>query len=231
MQQRCIADRKSGFRREGSYQYGHPVVVERRCSLLHSFDSPREEEEREDPCRDETTEQLPKKQANESMQQTARGTDNPPDHVPHEQEKGVPSRRAEVLPIDAHHDVGVPVQELDAFLQTPEAALHAAQQEFSKLVLSTWKTILQNDPDDLDQRQDQRAKSQGARVVPTQEDRGEDGVSRDVARLLEGPVGRDEVGAPEEQEEVVELEHDPVPVIDGLAAIEGKQALSVRTLS
>lgn len=40
--------------------------------------------------------------ANESMQQTARGTDNPPDHVPHEQEKGVPSRRAEVLPIDGY---------------------------------------------------------------------------------------------------------------------------------
>lgn len=38
-----------------------------------------------------------------------------------------------------HHDVGVPVKELNAFLQTPEAALHAAQQEFGKPVLSTWK--------------------------------------------------------------------------------------------
>lgn len=38
-----------------------------------------------------------------------------------------------------HHDVRIPVKELNAFLQTPEAALHAAQQEFGKPVLSTWK--------------------------------------------------------------------------------------------
>lgn len=39
-----------------------------------------------------------------------------------------------------HHDVGVPVEELDAFLQTPEATLHTGQQEFGKLVLGSWKT-------------------------------------------------------------------------------------------
>jgi len=72
---------------------------------------------------------------------------------------------------------------------------------------------------------------------------GEDGVGGDVVRLLVGPVvrgegprqghltqGRHEVGAPEEQEDVVELEHDQVLVVDALAAVERKQALGVRTL-
>lgn len=74
--------------------------------------------------------------------------------------------------------------------------------------------------------------------------RGEDGVGGDVHRLFEGPVvggegprqrdlaqGRDEVGAPEEEEHVVELEEDEVLVVEGLPAVEGKLALGVRTLS
>lgn len=36
-----------------------------------------------------------------------------------------------------HHDVGVPVEELDAFLQAPEATLHAGQHEFGKFVLGS----------------------------------------------------------------------------------------------
>uniref|UniRef100_A0A8C7YNT7 Uncharacterized protein n=1 Tax=Oryzias sinensis TaxID=183150 RepID=A0A8C7YNT7_9TELE len=187
-------------------------VVERRCSLLHSFDSPREEEKREDPCRKGKrlthtclSTELPKEQQ-EVRHFVQNGHPNPPDHVPHEQEEGVPSRGAEVLPVDSHHDVGVPVQELDAFLQTPEAALHAAQQEFSTFVLSTWRT--------------------------TGETKGES-KKRCMQMTCKGHLaqGRDEIGAPEEEEEVVELEHDPVPVVDGLAAVEGKQALCVRTLS
>uniref|UniRef100_A0A3B3ILD3 Uncharacterized protein n=1 Tax=Oryzias latipes TaxID=8090 RepID=A0A3B3ILD3_ORYLA len=174
-------------------------VVERRCSLLHSFDSPREEEKREDPCGDERKEAHEQQEVRHFVQN---GHPNPPDHVPHEQEEGVPSRGAEVLPVDSHHDVGVPVQELDALLQTPEAALHAAQQEFSTFVLSTWKT--------------------------TGETKAEQLSLRNAGHLAQG---RDEIGAPEEKEEVVELEHDPVSVVDGLAAVEGKQALCVRTLS
>ncbi|TNN33858.1 hypothetical protein EYF80_055981 [Liparis tanakae] len=74
--------------------------------------------------------------------------------------------------------------------------------------------------------------------------RGEDGVGGDVFGLLEGPVirgegpgqrdlaqGRHEVGAPEEEKDVVELEQDEVSVVERLPAVEGKQALGIRALS
>ena len=73
---------------------------------------------------------------------------------------------------------------------------------------------------------------------------GEDGVGGNITRLLEGPViwskgprqsdlaqGRHKVGAPEEQEDVVELEQDEILVVEGLSAVEGKQTLCIWTLS
>uniref|UniRef100_A0A3B4X2R6 Uncharacterized protein n=1 Tax=Seriola lalandi dorsalis TaxID=1841481 RepID=A0A3B4X2R6_SERLL len=119
-----------------------------------------------------------------------------------------------------HHDVGIPVKELDTFLQTPEAALHAAYRLLLMLNHLTFQLviqILQNDPDDLNHRQDQRAKSQGACVVSIQKDETR---GRNIIRLLEGPC-RHKVGAPEEQEDVVELEEDEIFVVDGLTTVEG----------
>uniref|UniRef100_A0A8D2M2C0 Uncharacterized protein n=1 Tax=Zonotrichia albicollis TaxID=44394 RepID=A0A8D2M2C0_ZONAL len=90
----------------------------------------------------------------------------------HPQEERVPRRGAEVGAGDPHHDVGVPVEELEEFLQAPEAALEAAQQELGKLVLAHPSTfqpvvqVLQDDPDHLHDGQDQRAEGQRARVVP-----------------------------------------------------------------
>uniref|UniRef100_A0A672JB38 Uncharacterized protein n=1 Tax=Salarias fasciatus TaxID=181472 RepID=A0A672JB38_SALFA len=207
-------------------------VVERRCSFFHSFDSSREEEERENPCTE-------KKNLNSETDTDLLS-----------KKESVPSRAAEILPIDCNledmKDNWVPLKELDAFLQTPEAALHAFQKKFSSLVLSLVIEILQKHPDDLDQRQDQGAERQGACVVSEQEEhteRGEDGVRRDVVRLFEGPVirgegpresdlaqSRHEVGTPEEEEDVVELKQDEVFVVDRLASVEGKQALCVWTL-
>uniref|UniRef100_A0A671XP07 Uncharacterized protein n=1 Tax=Sparus aurata TaxID=8175 RepID=A0A671XP07_SPAAU len=135
---------------------------------------------------------------------------------------------------------GISVQKLDTFLQTPEAALHVGHPVL-KLDLLTFQfviQVLQKHPDDLDQRQDQRAKSQGACVVSGQQEE-----TQANCELLEGPVIRGEsprqsdlaqgchkVGAPEEEEDVVELEQDEVLVVEGLPTIEGKQALCIRTL-
>uniref|UniRef100_A0AAY5KJ95 Uncharacterized protein n=1 Tax=Esox lucius TaxID=8010 RepID=A0AAY5KJ95_ESOLU len=122
----------------------------------------------------------------------------------------------------------------------PEAALKTAE---GPLTFQLLVQIFQQDSDDLNQRQDEGAKSQGASVVSGSAEGGEDRAGRDVVGLLEGPVvGREgpgqghlsqrrhEVGAPEEQEDVVELQHDEVLVVAGLPAVEGKQALGVRRM-
>uniref|UniRef100_A0A8C5CIH5 Uncharacterized protein n=1 Tax=Gadus morhua TaxID=8049 RepID=A0A8C5CIH5_GADMO len=191
-------------------------VVERRSGLLHSFDPSREEEEGANPCME--TRQLPQEEeevrhlaADGSINATTTAvhglTSDLPDDVPHEEEEGV--------------------------LQT---GLHLSST--FQLVVE----VLQQDPDDLHQGQDQRAERQGARVEPAA--RGEDGVGGDVFGLLEGPVvrgegpcqrhlpqRRHEVGAPEEEEEVVELQHDQVLVVERLAAVEREAALGVQGAS
>uniref|UniRef100_A0A674CQZ0 Uncharacterized protein n=1 Tax=Salmo trutta TaxID=8032 RepID=A0A674CQZ0_SALTR len=122
----------------------------------------------------------------------------------------------------------VSVEELDKFLQAPEAALQAAEQELGKAILEHHLTfqllvqVLQQNPDDLNQRQDEGAEGQGALSL----------LPEGSAKLLEGPVVGCEgpISTPEEEEHVVELEHDEVFMVVGLASVEGKQALGVRAL-
>lgn len=72
---------------------------------------------------------------------------------------------------------------------------------------------------------------------------GKDGVGWNIFGLFESPIiwgesprhcdlaqGCHKVGTPEEQENVVELEEDEVFVVEGLPAVEGKQALCTRAL-
>uniref|UniRef100_A0A8C8LL52 Uncharacterized protein n=1 Tax=Oncorhynchus tshawytscha TaxID=74940 RepID=A0A8C8LL52_ONCTS len=167
----------------------------------------------------------------------------------HEKEEGIFGRRAEVLQVHTnrwytHHNIGISIDEFDEFLQAPEAALETAQKELRALDL--WLTlelvvdVLQQNPDDLDDGEDERAKRQGTCVIPEQ---GKDGEGRHVVRLDEGPVvgGKGpsqghltqrchKVGTPEEQEDVVELQADQVLVVDRLSTVEGKQTLGVWAL-
>uniref|UniRef100_A0A8B9ICK0 Uncharacterized protein n=1 Tax=Anser brachyrhynchus TaxID=132585 RepID=A0A8B9ICK0_9AVES len=165
-----------------------------------------------------------------------------PDDVPHQQEEGVPGGGAEV---DPYHDVGVSIEELDKFFQAPEAALQAAQEELGKLPrFGTFQPVvqvLQGDPDDLDDGEDQRPEGERAGDVPERAaEGGEEGEGGHVVRFLEGPVVRGEgacqrhlpqrdhkVGEPEEHEDVEELEDDEVLVVRRLSPIEREEALGV----
>uniref|UniRef100_A0A663N593 Uncharacterized protein n=1 Tax=Athene cunicularia TaxID=194338 RepID=A0A663N593_ATHCN len=162
-----------------------------------------------------------------------------PDDVPHQQEERVPGRGAEVGAVDdAHHDVRVSVEEFDEFFQAPEAALQAAQEELGKLIICSWREVLQSDPDDLDDGQDQGA--EGEAVPERAAKGGEQGEGGHVVGFLEGPVVRSEgprqrhlaqrnheVGKPEEHEDVEELEDDEVLVVRRLAPVEREEALGV----
>uniref|UniRef100_A0A8D0DEV2 Uncharacterized protein n=1 Tax=Sander lucioperca TaxID=283035 RepID=A0A8D0DEV2_SANLU len=114
-----------------------------------------------------------------------------------------------------HNDVGISVDELDKFLQAPKAALHTAQQELGTLILGSL-TI------------DSRVTLYSKHTPERSPEGREDGEGRHVIRLDEGPVSRHEVGTPEEQEDVVELQADQVFVVRGLSAVEGKKAHGVR---
>uniref|UniRef100_A0A8C7X0L9 Uncharacterized protein n=1 Tax=Oryzias sinensis TaxID=183150 RepID=A0A8C7X0L9_9TELE len=138
-----------------------------------------------------------------------------------------------------HHDVGVPVQELDELLQTPEAALHAAQDETGTRVLCSCRTepsifSLTLNSDYLHQGQDQSSKRQGADVVPAGR---RETKHRDVARLVEGPVvggegarqralpqGNDKVDAPEKSDGVVDLQVEEVPLEEPLLIVGDEDA-------
>uniref|UniRef100_A0A8D2ZKJ9 Uncharacterized protein n=1 Tax=Scophthalmus maximus TaxID=52904 RepID=A0A8D2ZKJ9_SCOMX len=163
-----------------------------------------------------------------------------PDHVSHEEEEGISGGGNHT-----HHNVGISVEELDAFLQTPEAALQTAQQELGELVLVV--QILQQNPDDLNYGQNEGAERQTSCVIPTTRQRKPAGRKHweggHVAGLVEGPVVRgespgqrhlsqsdDEVSAPEEEEDVVELQGDQVLVVNRFSSVERKEALGVRAL-
>uniref|UniRef100_A0A8C7S3H6 Uncharacterized protein n=1 Tax=Oncorhynchus mykiss TaxID=8022 RepID=A0A8C7S3H6_ONCMY len=152
-------------------------------------------------------------------------------HKPHNEEFAQEQEEVCHLVQDSYptRSNSISVDELDEFLQAPEAALET-------LVVD----VLQQNPDDLDDGEDERAKRQGTCVIPEQ---GKDGEGRHVVRLDQGPVvgGKGpsqghltqrchKVGTPEKQEDIVELQANQVLVVDRLSTVEGKQTLGVWAL-
>lgn len=73
--------------------------------------------------------------------------------------------------MNGNHNVSILVEKFKNFLQTPETALAAAQDEFYDLVVLSifFKfgiDVLQNSPDQLDNGNDGCSKSQRTGVIP-----------------------------------------------------------------
>uniref|UniRef100_A0A0E9XMI4 Uncharacterized protein n=1 Tax=Anguilla anguilla TaxID=7936 RepID=A0A0E9XMI4_ANGAN len=171
----------------GANHHSHnwdPVIVESGGLVFNGTYPPRKEDECHD-SHNPNNQKLAKKQ-----QKVCNFVQNRhPKEVPHQEEKGIPGRRAEVFPINRDHDVGVSVQELDEFFQTPEATLQTGQHKLCTLVLGSFELlvqVLQHDPDHLHNGEDEGPESQGASVVPEGPPQGgQDGVCRNVVGLLE----------------------------------------------
>uniref|UniRef100_A0A8C1MA74 Uncharacterized protein n=1 Tax=Cyprinus carpio TaxID=7962 RepID=A0A8C1MA74_CYPCA len=169
-----------------------------------------------------------------------------PYDVPHEQRESILSGHTERGLV--YHDVSVPVDELDEFLQTPEAAFEAAHDEAerSSLTFELVVQILQNDPDHLHQRENQSLiclACCASRVLPQRSHEGLDQRECwDICRFAEGPVIRaecsgecavtqsdDEVDAPQERKHVIDLQVKEVPLEQTLCVIVNEDAACRRT--
>uniref|UniRef100_A0A3Q2HS84 Uncharacterized protein n=1 Tax=Equus caballus TaxID=9796 RepID=A0A3Q2HS84_HORSE len=209
---------------KGPYQYRNPVIIQRRCCVLHDPDTVGEEEETA----------LTHAPHDQKFAQEE-------EEVGNFQEEGVPGRGAEVGAVDGNLQGGIPVEEFDKLLQTPEAAFKTGHEELGKPVLCsrTFQAliqVLQHHSDDLHNGQNEGAKGQGACVRPAEG--GEEREGRQVVWLVEGPVvggegpsqrdlaqGQHEVGQPEEHEDIEDLQAQQGPVVARLPAIEGELAV------
>uniref|UniRef100_A0A668AFH9 Uncharacterized protein n=1 Tax=Myripristis murdjan TaxID=586833 RepID=A0A668AFH9_9TELE len=187
-----------------TYQDGDPVVVETGSCTLKGFHSPREEKESKDSWCEEICHLVQ-------------------DSYPVREEEGISERTKVQQP--THHNVGISVEELDEFLQTPEA--NEIQRRTEIFELSKTKTS---------------SKRQSSCVIPnTERDNGcrEDWEGWHVIRLDKGPVvggkspcqghlsqSRDKIGTPEEEEDVVELQTDQVLVVNSFSTVEGCEVLN-----
>mmetsp|Transcript_38487 Transcript_38487/g.97667 ORF Transcript_38487/g.97667 Transcript_38487/m.97667 type:complete len:782 (+) Transcript_38487:30-2375(+) len=89
--------------------------------------------------------------------------------IPQDEEECSLRGGTEVLATQGDLDVGVLVQELDALLEDPDATLHDLQEEHQHPVLlglGLLLKVIHAVPDELHHRDDERAKSHGADVVP-----------------------------------------------------------------
>uniref|UniRef100_A0A2K5LIJ0 Uncharacterized protein n=2 Tax=Cercopithecinae TaxID=9528 RepID=A0A2K5LIJ0_CERAT len=165
------------------------------------------------------------------------------------QEEGIPGRGAEIGAVDGNLEESIPIEEFDELLQAPEAAFETGHEALGKLVLCAnasrgWARtfqpliqVLEYHTNDLHNGQDERAKGQGARVVPRPAKGREEREGWQVVRLAQGPVvggkgpgqcdlaqSQHEVGQPEEHEGIEDLQAQQGPVVARLTTIEGELA-------
>uniref|UniRef100_A0A3Q3LZW6 Uncharacterized protein n=1 Tax=Mastacembelus armatus TaxID=205130 RepID=A0A3Q3LZW6_9TELE len=220
-------------------------VVEVGGRVLKGLHPPREEEEGEDPCGSKDHSDLQCWRFAQEQEEICDFVQHShPGFKHNHQEEGVSGRGAEVLTVNR-----VPVEELDELLQAPEAALQTAQQELCKLILGDCErqrdrqVSEHEDPDDLDDGEDE---GMHPIVLHTPERPPQGRKHREGGHVIwfdKGPVvggegpgqghlsqSRDEVGTPEEEEDVVELQADQVFVVNCLSSVKGKQALGVGAL-
>uniref|UniRef100_A0A673CN20 Uncharacterized protein n=1 Tax=Sphaeramia orbicularis TaxID=375764 RepID=A0A673CN20_9TELE len=204
-------------------------VVETGSRVLKGPHSPREEEEGKDPCG-----QFAQKQ--EEICHFVQDDSQSPDHVPQKEEEGISGRGAEVFAINrTYHNISVSVEELDEFLQTPETTLQTSHT--FKLVDEGAEPSKCNKCEIMshcfhtcipERSPKGREHWEGGHVIWFDKCPVVRGKGPSQGHL---PQSRDKVGAPEEEEHIVELQSDQVFVINGLSTIESKKALGVWTLS
>uniref|UniRef100_A0A2I3HJN1 Uncharacterized protein n=1 Tax=Nomascus leucogenys TaxID=61853 RepID=A0A2I3HJN1_NOMLE len=220
-------------------------IIEGWCCILHDPDTVGEEEEKARwAALTHTTNDQKFAQQEEEVSNFIQDSHSAGDSEG--QEEGIPGRGAEIGAVDGNLEESIPIEEFDELLQAPEAAFETGHEALGKLVLCSWPLIqvLQYHTDDLHNGQDERAKGQGACVVPRPAKGREEREGWQVVWLAQGPVvggkgpgQRDlaqrqhEVGQPEEHEGIEDLQAQQGPVVARLTTVEGELATGIGALA
>uniref|UniRef100_A0A2I3TPZ0 Uncharacterized protein n=2 Tax=Pan TaxID=9596 RepID=A0A2I3TPZ0_PANTR len=215
-------------------------IIEGWCCILHDPDTVGEEEEKARwAALTHTTNDQKFAQQEEEVSNFIQDSHSAGDSEG--QEEGIPGRGAEIGAVDGNLEESIPIEEFDELLQAPEAAFETGHEALGKLPLIQ---VLEYHTDDLHNGQDERAKGQGACVVPRPAKGREEREGRQVVRLAQGPVvggkgpgQRDlaqrqhEVGQPEEHEGIEDLQAQQGPVVARLTTVEGELATGIGALA
>uniref|UniRef100_A0A2K5EBJ1 Uncharacterized protein n=1 Tax=Aotus nancymaae TaxID=37293 RepID=A0A2K5EBJ1_AOTNA len=211
-------------------------IIEGWCCILHNPNTVSEEEETLTHTTHDQKFAQQKEEVGNFVQDSHSAGDN------EGQKEGIPGRGAEIGAVDGNLEESIPVEEFDEFLQAPEAAFETGHEVLGKppSVGRTFQPLIQvlkDHSDDLHNGQDERAKGQGACVVPRPTKGREEREGRQVVWLAQGPVvggkgpgQRDlaqrqhEVGQPEEHEGIEDLQAQQGSVVARLTTVEGELA-------
>uniref|UniRef100_A0A2K6TUU2 Uncharacterized protein n=1 Tax=Saimiri boliviensis boliviensis TaxID=39432 RepID=A0A2K6TUU2_SAIBB len=215
-------------------------IIEGWCCILHDPNTVSEEEESQDPWKKERKKFAQQKEEVGNFVEDSHSVEDSEG-----QKEGIPGRGAEIGAVDGNLEDSIPVEEFDELLQAPEAAFETGHEVLGKppWVCRTFQPLIQvleDHSDDLHNGQDERAKGQGACVVPRPTKGREERKGRQVVWLAQGPVvggkgpgQRDlaqrqhKVGQPEEHEGIEDLQAQQGPVVARLTTVEGELAAGI----